>query len=279
MARSAPVSVEPRPARVARPGFPAGVRRGAVGLALPLAVLVAWQLAGTTGLLAERYPTPLRVLGTLAELIASGDAFRAVYVSSKRILGGFAVALVLGILVGVLLATLTPFRKVSAPLIEVFRSIAPVAWIPLAIFWFGSGDQSAMFIVAYAAFFPIVTNVWGGIGQIDRRYFEAAAVLGAPKLMVVRQVILPGALPLTLVGLRLGFGVAWAAIIAAEMTVGARAGAGNIGGLGQEMYLIFLYGAALDPIVAWIVVVGTIAYLMDVALKRLEHRVAPWIGR
>jgi ABC-type nitrate/sulfonate/bicarbonate transport system permease component len=268
-----------QPADVGEEVLVTRVAKLSLSLVLPLVALVVWQLAGLVGLLEAHQPTPLGVLSTLFELIRSGDVFTAILISAKRILTGFAIALTAGTVVGVLLATLTPFRKLSSPLIEIFRSIAPVAWIPLAIFWFGSGDMSATFIVAYAAFFPIVTNVWAGIGLIEQRYFEAASVLGAPKRMLVREVILPGALPLVMVGARLGFGVAWAAIIAAEMTVGSRSGSANIGGLGQEMYLIFLYGSSINPIIAWIAVVGTIAYLMDVVLKRLIDRAAPWVGR
>lgn len=259
--------------------IPKNARGLVLGVAVPLILIAAWQVV--VGVFApdnNLYPTPLEVAGAFVELARTGALWKAPLVSLQRIAAGFAIAMVLGTTVGILLASLRPFERLVDPLVETFRSVAPVAWIPLAIFWFGAGSESAVFIVSYAAFFPIVTNVAAGIRHVEPVYYQAAQTLGASRLMVLREVMLPGALPLLIVGARLGLGVAWAAIIAAEMTVGSRSGAGNIGGLGQQMYLVFLYEARIAPIIALILIVGAIAFLLDTGLRNAEKRLTPWVG-
>lgn len=248
-------------------------------VALPLAFIVAWQLSVGTAGARSLFPTPVGVVGAFVELATSGALWNAILISVQRIAIGFAIATVLGTTLGVLLASLKPFERLVDPIVETLRPMAPIAWIPLAIFWFGATSKSAIFIVAYAAFFPIVTNVAAGVRHVDLIYREAARTLGAGRPMVLREVMLPGALPLLMVGIRLGLGTAWAAIIAAELTVGSRSGPGNIGGLGQAMYLFFLYESRVEPIIVLMLVIGAIAFLIDGGLRLVERRLTPWVGR
>jgi len=149
----------------------------------------------------------------------------------------------------------------------------------MAILWFGTGTYAAIFIVAYAAFFPLYVNTLAGIRNIDRRLVNAARTLGAGPALVVRGVIVPAALPSIVLGARLGMGLAWAAIIAAEMTVGAKSGGGESGGLGQMMFVFLLYRLDLRYIVVGMITIGLVALLIDSVFQLIGRSVAPWSRR
>jgi ABC-type nitrate/sulfonate/bicarbonate transport system permease component len=249
-------------------------------LAVPIVIIAIWQwAAGNKGAGSFRSVTPTGVGSALIEMGRSGKLESATLVTVERVLLGFAVAIVLAVTVAALLATVRPFQRLADPVLEFLRPMAPVAWVPLAVFWFGATDQAAVFIVAYASFFPIVTNLAAGIRQLDPAFGEAARTLGASPAMTLREVMLPGALPLAIAGARVGFGTAWAAIIAAELAVGVTSGQNSNAGLGQAMYSAFLYDSRLAPILALICVVAAVAFVIDAGIRRLERRLTPWAGR
>ena len=255
------------------------VARSTTGLVVPAVVLVVWQLAGSSGRGTSRGVTPTGIGAALIGLARSGALGQAMLATGQRVALGFVLALGLALAVATLLVTVRPFERLVDPVLEILRPLAPIAWVPLAMFWFGATEKAAVFIVAYAAFFPIVTNVAAGIRQVDPVFVEAARTLGARPLRTVGEVLLPGALPLTIAGARLGLGTAWAAVIAAELTIGATSGVNSIGGLGQAMYSSFLYDSRLEPILALICVVGAVAFAMNESLRRLERRLTPWVGQ
>jgi ABC-type nitrate/sulfonate/bicarbonate transport system permease component len=248
-------------------------------LAVPALILSVWQLASGGRPSNSAHATPVGVGAALIGMGRSGLLQQALSATGQRVLFGFALALGLALLVAVLQITSRPFDRVVDPLLETLRPLAPVAWVPLAMFWFGATNQAAVFIVTYAAFFPIVTNVAAGIRQLDPRLVEAARTLGARRAMAVREVLVPGALPMVLAGARLGLGTAWVAIIAAELTIGSVSGQNGNEGIGQAMFSAFLYSARLEPILALIVVVGVVAFLLDAGLRQLEQRLTPWASR
>lgn len=244
--------------------------------ALPVALLVIWQL-WTLGLPANSpAPAPLRVLSTGAELIANGGLLGALGQSLLRVLSGFAIALVLGIVVGLLMGSNRVVRENLDPIVESFRPIAPMAILPIAILWFGTGTPSALAIVTYAAFFPMLVNTVHGVGRVDRKLVLAARTMGVPRLSILTRVILPGALPSILLGSRLAMGVAWTAIIAAELAVGAKSGGGGSGGIGQMMFVFYSYNIDLNAIVVCMIVVGLVAMAIDRVFRALEPRLIPW---
>lgn len=245
-------------------------------VALPLLLLAAWQAWAMTQPDATRAPSPARVLATAAQLTASGDLPLSLVQSLGRVLGGFLVALVLGIVLGIAMGTSRVVRAAVEPIVESFRPVAPMAVLPIAILWFGTGTPAALSIVGYAAFFPLLLNTVHGVAQVNRRLLQAAQTMGVPHVRILRKVVLPAALPGILLGARLAMGVAWTAIIAAELAVGAKAGGGGSGGIGAMMFVFYAYSIDLNGIVVCMVVIGLVALAIDRLFRAAERRLVPW---
>lgn len=248
----------------------------APGLVLPLLALLAWQ-GWALGLPADtRAPSLARVLATGWQLVASGELPAALLQSLGRVAGGFLCALLTGLLLGLLMGANRVLRENLDPVVEAFRPIAPMALLPVAILWFGTGTPAALFIVAYAAFFPLLVNTVHGVRHVDAKLVRAARTMGLPRAGVLRHVLLPAALPSVLLGARLAMGAAWTAIIAAELAVGAKSGAGSSGGIGQMMFVFYAYSVDLNGIVVCMLVVGAVALCIDRGFRAAQHRLLPW---
>lgn len=242
-------------------------------LALPLALLVVWELAVTLAGSA-RAPKPSTVAVKAAEMLADGTLPAALATSLGRVFGGFAVATALAVPLGLLMGTVRAVERNLDPLVESFRPIAAIAILPLVILWIGTGNLAAVAIVAYAAFFPILVNTVAGVKRVDPNLVRAARTMGVAPVTRLRTVVLPAALPSILVGMRIGLGIAWTAIIAAELAVGAKAG--SSGGVGQMMFVLYAYSIQLSGIVVCMVAVGLVAMLLDRSLRALLARAFPW---
>ena len=243
---------------------------------LPVGLLVLWQLLVTFGSHSPRTPMPTHVVAAAWNLIGSGDLPLALIQSLGRVLAGFAWAAAFALVLGALMGTYRAIDRSIDPLVESFRSIAPIALLPLAILWFGTGTPAAAFIVGYAAFFPMIVNTIHGVKSVDPQLVCAARTLGVDRLTVLRTVVLPGALPYIFVGARLALGVAWTSIIAAELAVGAKAGGGSTGGIGQMMFVFYAYSVDLNGIIVCMISVGLVALVIDRGLRRLEQWMMPW---
>jgi len=251
--------------------------RIARGLVLPLVLVIVWQIVGTIiGQDVKRMPTPSRVLVAAGDLIGSGELPNAIAQSLTRVFSGFAVAALVAIPLGLVMGSVRSVERNLDPLIESFRPIAAIAVLPLAILWMGTGTAAAIFIVAYAAFFPLVINTVAGVKRVDRNLLQAAATMGVPRVTALRTVVFPGALPSIGVGMRIALGVAWTAIIAAELAVGAKSGGGGSGGIGQMMFVFYAYSVELNRIVVCMISVGIVAYLLDRGLRALLAWGMPW---
>jgi ABC-type nitrate/sulfonate/bicarbonate transport system permease component len=154
------------------------------------------------------------------------------------------------------------------PLIELFRPIGAIAWIPLAILMFGIGTGVPIFLIFYASTFPVFVNTLAGVKQVDRRLIEAARMLGASPRMIVTHVVLPATLPMMLAGARLSLGVAWASMVAAELT-------GSDAGLGWRIFW-FQEFFAMDKVMAVILTIGVLGYTLDSALRWLQRAITRW---
>lgn len=245
-------------------------------LALPVLLLVLWQAWAATLPADSPAPTPLRVARTAVELVLNGGLVAATVQSLGRVVAGFACALVFGVALGLLMGSNRALRESLDPIIESFRPIAPMALLPVAILWFGTGTPTALAIVTYAAFFPLVVNTVHGVSRVDRKLVLAARTMGIPRRTILRRVVLPGAAASIMLGARLAMGVAWTAIIAAELAVGAKSGGGTSGGIGQMMFVFYSYNIDLNAIVVCMVVVGIVALLIDRLFRAAEHRLIPW---
>ncbi len=189
---------------------------------------------------------------------------------------GFAIALALGVSLGLAMGMSRAVRANLDPIVEGFRPIAPMAILPIAILWLGTGTSAAWAIVAYAAFFPVLLNTVMGVARVDRKLLAAARTMGVPKHKVLLRVVLPGALPSIMLGARLAMGVAWTAIIAAELAVGAKSGGGSSGGIGQMMFVFYSYSTDLNGIVVCMIVVGVVALLIDRLFRAADRALMPW---
>lgn len=204
-----------------------------------------------------------------AEWIAKGWFFYDLAATLKRVAVGFAAAAVAGVGLGVLTGRVTFVRYMLAPLIQALRPIPPIAFVSLAIIWFGIGEKSKYFLVFWGAFFPIWLNTHLGVSQVDFLFIWAAQSLGANGKAMLAEVVLPAALPAIVAGLRTGIGIAFVALIAAEL-------AGSFEGLGFRISLSSAFFRA-DIMLAAIVTLGVIGALADAAFAWTIKKTFPWL--
>ena len=253
-------------------------RRGQRLLRLvPLVVVAAlWEALGAAGVVPEnRLPPPSRVLGGLGELLSRGLPPGSALLghcaaSLRRVFGGVGAALIVAIPLGLLMGRSARLRSLFNPFVELTRPIPPLAWVPLAILWFGIGDMSAVFIIFLGAFFPILLNTVAGVLSIERGLVESAVILGASKRDLFLKVLAPGATPSIITGVRVAVGVGWMTLVAAEFT-GVRSGFG----LGY-MIMTARDIQRADQIVAGMLVIGMIGYSMDALIRLGERRLLRW---
>lgn len=254
--------------------------RGMIGLwhaiAVPLLLIIVWQIWASGLGPGARAPSPTNVVIAFGQLVASGDLPIALVQSLGRVVTGFVFASIVGITLGVAMGSSPWLRDNLDPVIESFRPIAPIAVLPIAILWFGTGTPAALAIVTYAAFFPLLVNTVHAVSRVDRKLVQAARTMGIARTRILRHVLLPAALPGVLLGARLAMGVAWTAIIAAELAVGAKSGGGTSGGIGQMMFIFYSYSIDLNGIVVCMIVVGVVALLIDRLFRLGEARLMPW---
>ncbi|HZG62529.1 MAG TPA: ABC transporter permease [Rubrobacteraceae bacterium] len=250
--------------------------RVALRAALPIGLLAVWYFLTLGREDDPRVATPAGVVRAFGELWASGDLLIGTSVSLQHVIFSFVIAAVSGTAVGMLMGYFRAADQWLGPLVHSLRPIAPYAWIPMAILWLGIGDAAAMFVITYAAFFPMIVSVMAGVHSIDRNLIDAARVLGASQWMTLRRVVFPGALPGITVGLRLALGMAWIAVVAAELATGNAGGRSATGGLGQMMFIFYAYEINLNYIVVCIIVVALMALISDRIMQKLHRRLAPW---
>jgi NitT/TauT family transport system permease protein/taurine transport system permease protein len=182
----------------------------------------AWSLAAATLPVPDYYlPAPTAVLAAFAELTAKGILPLYVAESLRRILTAGLVALVVAVPLGLALGLSRRVADFFFPLLNFFQSVSGVAWLPLMLVWFGFSERTIVVAVNYTVIFPVMFNALLGVRSVPRIYVDALRTLGAPRWRIVRDVLLPGALPNIATGMRLGLAYGWRALIAAEMLVGA----------------------------------------------------------
>jgi ABC-type nitrate/sulfonate/bicarbonate transport system permease component len=252
--------------------------RASRAVMLPLALVAVWQTWGTTTGSA-RTPVPTRVIAAALQLIESGELPLAIVQSLVRVFSGFAIAALIAVPLGLAMGSFRSVERNVDPLVESFRPIAAIAILPLAILWLGTGTPAAVLIVAYAAFFPIVVNTVAGAKRVNPTLLRAAATMGLNRFKVIRTVVVPAALPSIGIGLRIAMGVAWTAIVAAELAVGAKAGGGGSGGIGQMMFVFYAYSIELNRIVVCMIAVGLVALVLDQLLRAGLRFFMPWLAR
>ncbi len=236
---------------------------------VPLGLIVAWELAARFGLLSARVlPSPSATLVALWGTAASGALFHHVAVSAERALVGLAIGGGIGFALGLLNGVSPVAERFLDSSVQMLRNIPHLAIIPLVILWFGIDEEAKLFLVAVGVLFPIYLNTFHGIRHVDRGLIEMARSYGLGPWALFARVILPGALPSILVGLRYALGIMWLTLIVAE-TISASSGIGYMTMNARE----FLQ---TDVVLVGILVYALLGKLADVLTRLLERRLLAW---
>ncbi|WP_284617799.1 ABC transporter permease [Aquabacterium humicola] len=210
------------------------------------------------------FPTPWQVVTGAAELVEDGTLWEHIGASLTRVGIGFGLALLVAVPLGLWMGWVGGAYRTFNPIFQMLRPISPIAWIPIAILWFGVGDVSPVFLIFISSVFPMIVQTTAGVHTIERRYLRAAANFGVSRSVLFRQVVIPAVLPEIIVGMRIGIGVAWLVVVAAEM-IALRSGLG---------YLIMdsrNAGNRYDLVIASMVIIGAIGLLLDTGTRLLER--------
>jgi NitT/TauT family transport system permease protein len=247
--------------------------RWVVRIGSVLTCLWLWQIASVhkwslLGARFENVPAPAQVFEAAKDLLQSPKVSGHLKNSLTRIFAGFSIAAVFAIVVGLLVGRSRWAEDGMMPPLEVLRPIPAVAWIPLAILLWPTAESSMIFITFIGAFFPVLLNTIHGVECIDRRLIQASRVLGANRLALFKEVILPGALPAIVTGLSIGMGTSWFSLITAEMVSGQF----GIGYFTWEAYTLQNY----PDIVLGMVLIGILGTASSVLIKVAGNRLMPW---
>jgi NitT/TauT family transport system permease protein len=243
-------------------------RRGAfIRIGLPclvgLTFLLGWDLlVRLSG--SDLFPKPLEVVRGILELAQKGLLLKYIVASLFRVTVGFVLAVGIGVPSGLLLGWYKPLFSAFNPMIQILRPISPIAWIPVAILWYGVDDRAPIFLIFLASVFPITVSAMAAVQNIQQVYIRAARNFGLGNLELFRRVIFPATLPQVLTGIRIALGVAWLVVVAAEMI------AVN-SGLGFLIIDARNAGKRYDLVVAGMVMIGLIGLGLDLLVRQLER--------
>lgn len=244
----------------------------------PLAFLLIWQATVEAGLVrANVIPGPLEVVLVWWDLVSgvtqaaarySGTWFDHAFASTWRVFVGFAWGVWLGVVLGLLIGLFRAVERMIDPSIQVLRNIPVTAWVPLSLVFFGIGDPPAIFLIGLGAFFPTVVNTTHGVRQIDATLYKAARMMGANERELIVRVILPGALPSVMTGVRLSMGIAWVLVVVAEI-LAVRSGLGYLLNDSYQFY-------RNDVVIAAMLSIGVLGFLSDRLVVLVRDRLLAW---
>ncbi|MBR1735873.1 MAG: ABC transporter permease [Firmicutes bacterium] len=239
-------------------------------ITLPVIILLIWEGFNQAGVLKPyTMPSLAKLFETTIEYAENGQLFENIGVSVLLVLEGFFLALVTALIMGMLVSLFPKFDIFTDLVIQILKPIPPIAWIPLAILWFGIGQESKIFIIFIGAVFPIFLNTVDGVKTIDKKYFELAKVYEIPRSQLIKNIVIPGALPSIMTGIRVGLGNAWVSVVAAEM-IGATKGVGYMLSNGRSL-------SRPDIVILGMLLVGIFGKIMDDILKFLRRKVITWL--
>jgi len=210
------------------------------------------------------FPTPWQVVTGAWELARDGTLWQHIGASLFRVGIGFGLAFLVAVPLGLWIGWVGGAYRTLNPIFQMLRPISPIAWIPIAILWFGVGDLSPIFLIFISSVFPMMVQTTAGVHTIDRRYLRAAANFGVSRWVLFSRVVIPAVLPEIIVGMRIGIGVAWLVVVAAEM-IALRSGLG---------YLIMdsrNAGNRYDLVIASMIIIGMIGLMLDGSTRLFER--------
>jgi NitT/TauT family transport system permease protein len=231
-------------------------------IALIAALIVVWWLAVylTHSLI---FPTPWGVVTGTWELLVNGTLWEHIGASLMRVFVGFGLAVCFALPLGLWMGWVSGAYRTLNPLFQILRPISPIAWIPIAILWFGVGNASPIYLIFISSVFPMIVQTTVGVHTIEKRYLRAAENFGVSRGTLFRQVVIPAVLPQVLVGMRIGLGVAWLVVVAAEMIA-------LHSGLGYMIMDSRNAGNRYDLVVAGMIIIGLIGLSLDTIMRLLE---------
>jgi NitT/TauT family transport system permease protein len=246
-----------------------------LALIVPLLLLLFWHLAVKAGM-TRLIPSPAEVAEYMVDFAVGGiwdDAFSAtlhlhLWASMQRVYGGFALAALVAVPLGLLIGRTPVVAQLLDPFLQLMRPIPVTAWLPLSMILFGLGPKSAFFLVFLGAFYPILLNTVFGVKNVEPRLFEAASMLGCRGNAQFFRVVLPAALPSIFTGLRLGLGLAWFVIVVGEMT-----------GVPQGLGAVIMDGRTLsrtELVICGMIVIGIAGFISDRLVVMLMNRLLRW---
>jgi taurine transport system permease protein len=272
---SALIDDKARAARPRRLRWPLS-RQLSLSLLSVAVLLLVWWGVTALGLIAPLFlPPPQQVLKKLL-LIASPQGFmdatlwQHLGASLARMLVALFFAALIGIPVGIAMGLSPAMRGLLDPLIELYRPVPPLAYLPLMVIWFGIGETSKILLIYLAIFAPVTLSTLAGVKNAQQVRIRAALALGATRWQLLRWVILPGALPEILTGLRIGLGVGWSTLVAAELIAATRGLGFMVQSAGEFL--------ATDVVLAGIAVIALIAFSLELGLRALQRHLTPWNG-
>jgi ABC-type nitrate/sulfonate/bicarbonate transport system permease component len=226
-----------------------------------------WTIAAMSGITSRTFlPAPWEVVTRFAQLLVEPFAGRTLQehllASLQRFLMGFGLAVLIGIPLGLLMTWFKWVDRIVSPAFEAVRFVAPIAWVPFAALWFGTGIGGPVLIIFMGAFPPVLINTYRGAKQVDRKYIEASQMLGASAWRSMTEVLLPAAVPSIVAGLRISAGLGWQSLVGAELIVAA-SGVGNMMVKGQA-------AVSTSTVMCGMVAIGIVGLLIDVALRRVQ---------
>jgi NitT/TauT family transport system permease protein len=227
-------------------------------------MLILWEFTVRfSGWSHQVFPGPTRVAVSMWELISNGTLLKHSVASLFRVTAGFYLAVLLGIPLGIFLGRWETARRVLNPLIQFLRPISPLAWIPLAMLWFGIGDRPAIFLIFLASFFPLAVSTMAAVSALNPIYFCVGANFNFSRIETLTKIIIPGIMPSVLTALRITVTIAWLVVVAAEM-IAVKSGLG---------YLILDSRNALrmDYVMDGMIVIGLIGLVLDHVMMRLAR--------
>ena len=240
-----------------------GLQRAIPSLGVMAALLAVWWAAvRVSG--SVIFPTPWQVVTGTAELAADGTLWMHIGASLARVGAGFFLAVAIAVPLGLWMGRVHGAFATLNPLFQILRPISPIAWIPIAILWFGVGNASPIYLIFISSVFPMIVQTTVGVHTIEKRYLRAAENFGVSRARLFRQVVLPAVLPQIVVGMRIGLGVAWLVVVAAEM-IALRSGLG---------YMIIdsrNAGNRYDLVIAGMIIIGLIGLALDGLMRLLEN--------
>jgi sulfonate transport system permease protein len=246
-----------------------GIKNILFPFVIPIFILIIWDYVAQKEWFPEAIlPLPERVWSTFVDLLKNGIIYDDLLASFKRLIQGYLLAVVFGLLFGILIGLFSSIDKLFSPIFNAIRQIPPLAWIPLVILWFGIGEASKVVIIFKAAFFPVLINTIHGIENTPRGFLEVSRLFGVGPIKTLYKVILPSALPSIFVGLRLGLGVSWMAMLAAEL-IASNSGIGFRIMEGREL-------SQPDVVIVGMIVIGLVGIAMDSLLKVAQNRLLVW---